>query len=378
LLFILFLLATAYQFLFLLVIFPRAKKATSLPNTSQKPTHSAPVSIILCFRNEVGRLRKYLPLLLNQDYANFEVLAINDHSTDGSSDAVTELLPRYPHLRLLTPPKPTRPGKKDALSFGIAQAQYDIFLLTDADCAPASNQWLKLMTLSMRSLSIGHQSPINLVLGFSPYRYASGWVNSFQRFETLYTAFQYIGLAKMGKPYMGVGRNLAYQRSFFEAADGFASHVYLAGGDDDLLISHHAKARRTAVCIVPSAWTWSEPATGLKDYLRRKFRHLSVGGHYPWLIKLILAGLAISHVSHYFLATTLLLVGDYYAAAISCVFLRWVAILFIYRTSLYPIGTQKSQATHYHMDNRAFLFSYPRLIINDILLVIYFHPPLAR
>ena len=190
---------------------PRGARGDNLP----------PISVIICFRNEAKRLANYLPLILEQNYPNFEVVAVNDFSIDGSAKVVTELQLSYDKLRLVQPPQPTRPGKKDALTFGIEQARHDILLLTDADCAPTSRQWISGMTAPLRD------EGVELAIGYSPYRYQRGWLNFFQRFETTYTAFQYLGLARIGLPYMAVGRNVAYRKTFFQRAGGLKSHAHL-------------------------------------------------------------------------------------------------------------------------------------------------------
>src|SRR5690606_6247461 len=97
-------------------------------------------------------------------------------------------------------------SKKFALTLGIKAAKHDWVLFCDADCRPASNQWI-------HSMSTYFQETTKIVLGYSPYVAAPGWLNRFIRLETTITAMQYIGFASAGMPYMGVGRNLAYRKS---------------------------------------------------------------------------------------------------------------------------------------------------------------------
>ena len=47
-----------------------------------------PLSVILCARNEADNLRKILPAILEQDYPQFEVIVINDASTDETEDVL--------------------------------------------------------------------------------------------------------------------------------------------------------------------------------------------------------------------------------------------------------------------------------------------------
>ncbi|MGB0177415.1 MAG: glycosyltransferase, partial [Owenweeksia sp.] len=156
-----------------------------------------PVTILVCAHNEAENLRKNLPYLLTQYYENdFEVLVINDHSTDGTAEVLNELCLPYKKLRSIdfTEEKKFK-GKKEALSFGLSHARYGHILLTDADCQPASKDWLNLMSGSFDTREV--------VLGYGGYLRESGFTNKLVRWETLQTAIQYMSLALIGRPYMG-------------------------------------------------------------------------------------------------------------------------------------------------------------------------------
>jgi cellulose synthase/poly-beta-1,6-N-acetylglucosamine synthase-like glycosyltransferase len=324
--------------------------------------------VVVCFRNEAERLARYLPLILEQEYPDFEVVAVDDHSSDASAGVIAELQERFSNLRYLRPSHPTRPGKKDALTYGIHQARHDLLLLTDADCAPASKDWIGHMTAPLAT-----DPDCELVLGYSPYRANATAVNRFQRLETTYTAFQYLGLAQRGLPYMGVGRNVAYRKAFFQRAGGLESHAHLAGGDDDLLISHHASAAHTAIVIDPAAWTISDPASSWGDYWRRKRRHVGVGIAYPLLPKLLIGGLAVSHLLFYGLALWLLLSGFQIPrsrlSGSSWVMLliaaRWVAVVWVY-------GWRSARKEDSSFPLRKPLALLLNIILFDIGLVAYY------
>ena len=295
----------------------RACATSSRALATPPPPAAPPVSVIVCFRNEATHLEATLRALLSQDYPAFEVLAVDDNSTDASAAIVRYLQRGNANLRLLQP-GPTRPGKRDALAAGIQAASHSLLLLTDADCTPASDRWLRLMTAP---LTQGKE----LVLGCSPYRYAPGPLAWWQRFEATYTVLQYQGLARRGLPYMGVGRNLAYHRDFFVRSGGFTQPADLAGGDDDLLVNRAARPAHTACVTDPTAWTYSEPTPTLGSYLRQKWRHQSAGAQYRPLHRWLLAGLALTHGLFYLLGTYLLLTGVW--VALLCYLARAAAVL---------------------------------------------------
>ena len=241
---------------------------------------TAPVSVVVCARNELDNLRRLLPLLLQQDYpAGFEIVLVDDRSHDDTYLYAQQLAQYYPgKVRLVTvgsTPDGFAP-KKYALTLGIKAARHVRLLFTDADCIPATNQWLRLM---QRGFSAGGGA--DLVLGFSAYAEAPGFLNRLIRYETLLTAAQYLSFAWRGWPYMGVGRNLAYTRGCFTATKGFASHIRQLSGDDDLLVQDAVRQRqRVAVVAEAPAHTLSVPATTWRGWWRQKRRHLSAGRAY--------------------------------------------------------------------------------------------------
>lgn len=290
-----FILATAIQIYFWLVIF---RKLSSLPPTKYSQSSDAPppnVSVIICAKNEAENLKKNLPRILNQNYRSFEVIVVNDNSTDNTKDILLEFIINNPILCVVDlQDKPaTMIGKKYALAKGIQAAQNEILLLTDADCAPSSLDWINQMQKNING-------PIEIGLAYGPYFSHPGFLNKFIRFETIYTAIQYMSFALAGKPYMGVGRNLIYKKSLFEKVGGFKKHENLASGDDDLFINAAAHAQNTTIITHPDTFMYSEPKRNWKTFFRQKSRHLTTGKHYTNQNKLLLGLISLSHFIHFF------------------------------------------------------------------------------
>ena len=95
----------------------------------------------------------------------------------------------------------------------------------------------------------------------------------------------YLGYASIGKPYMGVGRNLAYSREVYLSVSGFASHHHVPCGDDDLFVQEAASAKNVAICAHPEAYTYTEPKHTWSAWYRQKLRHLWAGKFYAPTIR---------------------------------------------------------------------------------------------
>jgi glycosyltransferase involved in cell wall biosynthesis len=287
-LFSLFFISVAVQLYFILFVF---NKINRVDVDAKSPTKPFGITVIVCAWNELENLKELLPQLNNQDYKTFEVIIVDDRSWDGSYDYLLMECTEYQKVRFLRIEKTPDhlSSKKYALTLGIKSAKYDTVLLTDADCRPQSNQWIKEMAACMTSEK-------EIVLGFSPYFKSKGFLNNLIRYETFITALQYFSFALVGVPYMGVGRNLMYRKSLFLKNKGFAKHTNIVGGDDDLFMNDVATAENTAICLNPDAFMYSVPKTTWETWYRQKTRHLSVSKYYKLQNKILLGGLATTQI----------------------------------------------------------------------------------
>ena len=271
-----------------------------------------PVSVIVSARNEERNLIELVPIILEQDYPQFELIVINDSSWDDTMSVLKAFTLRYSNLHIVTidEEKQHMQGKKFAITLGIKAAKYERILLTDADCRPKSNQWIREMA---SGLSDKHQ----IVLGYSPYQSQPGWLNKMIRFDTLGIGSFYLGAAKIGSPYMGVGRNLAYQKELFFRVGGFKNHFRLASGDDDLFVNQVATSSNTMVIAAPSAQTLSFPKDTWNNWFKQKRRHFTTSPYYKvahrrllgmWPLTYIL--LVSAMVLSYWAPATILVTGS--------------------------------------------------------------------
>jgi cellulose synthase/poly-beta-1,6-N-acetylglucosamine synthase-like glycosyltransferase len=235
------------------------------------------VSVIVVARNEHDNLIHLLPILLEQNYpVEYEVIVANDNSTDDTFWLLKTAAQAFDHLKVVTvnhTPAGIHP-KKYAITLAVKAARYEKLILTDADCRPSSSNWLASIASRFNDKQI--------VLGYSPYMIRSGFLNRLIRYETLYTAMQYLSSALWGHPYMGVGRNLAYTKNLFLNNKGFHKFQRVVGGDDDLFINSVATAQNTTVAIGTDTLVHSLPKTTWREWWQQKRRHLSVGKYYHW------------------------------------------------------------------------------------------------
>ncbi|MCP3927794.1 MAG: glycosyltransferase [Bacteroidetes bacterium] len=297
-----FIISSLIQFGFWITVFSRLAFYKEKEDENKKK-EDEPVSVVICAHNEEKNLKKNLPHILNQSYRSFEVIVVNDHSTDNTEKVLLEFKHKNPILRIINfYNKNKTVGKKAALSKGIEAANHNILLLTDADCRPAGPNWiLKMQGHLKENKTIG--------LGYGPYEQRKGGLNRFIRFETVYTAVQYFSFALLGLPYMGVGRNLIYRKDHYFQVGGFSKHRHLASGDDDLFINEVAHERNTKIILDKDTFVYSDPKTDWKGYYRQKSRHLSTGTSYRKVHQILLGLLSASHILHYVAGVILLILN---------------------------------------------------------------------
>ena len=299
-LFITFIVIVCIQFIYYIFIYGSFSFYKNIPF---KNNFNQPISILICAKNDAKNLAENLPSFLKQRYSNFELILINDCSNDNTLK-VMEQFKKESEISIkivdVSANEQFWGSKKYALTLGIKAASHEHLLFTGADCKPVSENWISEMATSF---SNEHQ----LVLGYGAYKkIKKSFLNKLIRFETLLTAIQYFSYSKIGIPYMGVGRNLAYTKSLFFSVNGFAKHMKIKSGDDVLFINQVATKQNTTNCISLNSFTESNPKTTFKEWIQQKRRHISTASYYKPLHKFLLGIFYSSQLLFWILSCILL------------------------------------------------------------------------
>jgi glycosyltransferase involved in cell wall biosynthesis len=291
-----FILVTLVNILFFIGYFSFASAKESSSN------YSPSVSVIICAKNEAENLKKFIPFILEQNYSEFELILVNDASIDDTLE-VMEYFKETDHRVQLVNVQNNEAfwgKKKYALTLGIKKAKNAMLLFTDADCKPESDMWISEMASSFTQDK-------SIVLGYGGYLKNKGsFLNKLIRYETLLTAIQYFSFAKWGIPYMGVGRNLAYTAKEFYNQNGFATHLHIRSGDDDLFVNQAGTNKNTAIAFQKSSITRSVAKESFADWVLQKRRHISTANFYKKKHKFLLATFYASQIGFWILLLFLL------------------------------------------------------------------------
>jgi glycosyltransferase involved in cell wall biosynthesis len=360
-LFVAFILVTTVQIIYYLFVFGKFSFAKSQTGVLKQ----IPISVIVCAKNEEENLKKNIPLLLQQNYSNFEILIIDDASSDDTLAIIEQFERENPTIIKVVKVINNEAfwgNKKFALTLGIKSANKEYLLLTDADCYPNSKNWLAEMSASFTEQK-------TIVLGYGAYeKVESSFLNKLIRFETLLTAIQYFSWAKLGKPYMGVGRNLAYKKEEFYNANGFVHHMKIRSGDDDLFINEAATKKNTTINFNPDSFTYTEAKTSFKDWILQKRRHVSTAKYYKSFDQFQLGLFYTSQLLFFIFAIALLAFQFQWITVLALVVVRYITSWVIFYKS----------ATKLQEKDLMLLFPFLEIILIFIQLNIFFKNSISK
>ncbi len=288
------------------------------------------ISVVICAKNEAENLKRFLPSIINQEYSEFQIVLINDASYDDTLLVMEDFASKHDNIKIVDVKNNEAfwANKKYALTLGIKAAKYQHLLFTDADCEPKSKHWIQ----EMSSHFDGEKT---IVLGYGAYqKIKNSFLNKLIRFETVLTAMHYLSLTKLGLPYMGVGRNLAYTKDDFFNTNGFMSHMHIKSGDDDLFINQVANAKNTVISLTPESFTVSVPKETFSSWIVQKKRHITTAKHYKATHKIILSLYYLSQASFWLLALILLIFLFQWKIVVALIAFRFLAqYVIFYKTT---------------------------------------------
>ena len=232
-------------------------------------------SIVVPVRNEGTEIGSLLEDLQKQDYPEdqYEIIIVNDHSTDHTAEVVNSYATRYASIRLIEL-EAGEYGKKSAIEKGVRQAQYEIIVSTDGDCR-ASSGWLGHI------LTAFGRPGTRMVAGPVLLEPDSGFFQAMQSLEFLSLMGVSGGSAGLGSPIMCNSANLAYLR------EDFLSYLKngqnrSASGDDMFLMLWLKKEKSGSIRYItsPEAVIRTLPANSLYTLMMQRFRWASKSRFY--------------------------------------------------------------------------------------------------
>ena len=262
-------------------------------NDSPAPSsNNLSFSVLIAARNEENNIAACLNAVLHQTIptCQYEIIIVNDRSTDSTQSIVQDFVEQYPHISLINlmeVPAAISP-KKYAISCGYALSKNEIIAVTDADCI-VPEHWLA-------SISHYMAEGVGLVQGITTYSRPDGINDLLFGIQALdFVSHGVIAAAAMGAglPINGNANNMAYRRRAFEDCNGYAGVRGVVSGDDDLLLQKiwHSKKWRVRFMAAATAAVVTAPCLSWQAVFEQRKRWASKTVHYTMKQRLFLSGI---------------------------------------------------------------------------------------
>ena len=246
-------------------------------------TFKQKLSIVIAAKNEEKNINSLLNSLekLNYPKENFEVIIIDDNSTDKTTELIQSRISDKNNFALIIADKKKFEGKKGALTIGIENAKNNFIVITDADCKPETN-WLNAIA---GGLDYGY----DFVFGVAPIQTGKKLVEQLSAFENLRNTYLTIAAVGFNIPYSAAARSFAFRKTSFERIGGYSNTTETLSGDDDLLIREAIKHKMLIGTVIePDALVYSAAPKSFDEYFKQKKRHLQTSFHYLFKQKIFL------------------------------------------------------------------------------------------
>jgi len=263
-------LSSIFLFFSLRLLYNKYNILTSYLTTAPVTSGEIGLSLVLCTHGQAPRIQGYLEKIILQDYSLFEIILVCKNSPKDILDALHVLSSQHSMITVINITDKELPfkEKKQALNMGISRAKYEWIVTIDDDCYPFSDNWLSSINRHSQHLQA------DLLLGLSPYISQSSLLNQWVRYDALQTAINYTYHTLIGKPFMGVGRNMAFKKELWSEAY-LKEYELLGSGDATTLIQFYRTKKRVSIFLYPVVYSF--PIENFSSWIKQKLRHIRNG-----------------------------------------------------------------------------------------------------
>jgi len=223
------------------------------------------ISVVVACRNEAENLPTLLETLKNQSLKSFQLILIDDHSTDATYRIMTQADKEFHNILVL---KSENYGKKQALKTGIENAANDLIVTTDADCSPTP-QWLETL------IQFHEKTKSDLIIGPVAIYPAQTLFEKMQQLEFQSLVSSGAGAAGIGKPIICNGANLVFNKQNW--LDNFENLQTASNSGDDVFLLHSIKIQNGKINFLKSkeAIVNTKPCNSINSFFNQRQRWAS-------------------------------------------------------------------------------------------------------
>jgi biofilm PGA synthesis N-glycosyltransferase PgaC len=252
-------------FLYILLLIVLAIGWRIAMKQKQSGDESSMISVIVPVRNEGENIGNLLEGLIAQTHTHFEVIVIDDHSTD----ATVEIAKSFAGQSVRLIPNHGS-GKKAAIATGISVSLGSIVVTTDGDCSVCKN-WLVSIHRAFKDETVA------MVVGAVSLRDEGRFFSTLQSIEFASLIGSGAATLALGKPSMCNGANLAFRKTVFYEVHGYEGGVHIPTGDDEFLMRKVAAVYPGGIAFVNDADSvvTTLPQPDVRSFVHQRLRWAS-------------------------------------------------------------------------------------------------------
>jgi len=314
----------AALFVILLIFYLGIFSSVAFSKPHESNAKRIPVSVLVYAKNNENELRNLLPILLNQNYHQFELVLINNASTDGTLHLMKEYALMYPNIKVVDVVNNEAfwGSKKYALTLGVKASTYEYLVSIDADKKIHSNNWLVYFT-SYFTLNK------TVVLGTSFYTKQNGFFNKKFRFSHAMQQLQALSWSKLGKPFSLNAHQIAFKKEDFYKTNGFIKHMQKPLFTNEFFINDVATTKNTTICEQNDAMIEVTPLSNKEHSIFRK-QQLELLSNFPSGIAFKIKIFNFIQVLFFLVALASFIAFEYWYVTMAILALRYILFWFIF------------------------------------------------
>lgn len=224
-----------------------------------------PISVIVYARNQAEEVKRLLPNLVNQNYHDYELVLVDNASSDETLDIFKEYAQMFSNIRLCRVENNEAfwNNKKYAQTLAIKASKNEYLLFIDAEQNIDNEFWI----ISMASNFTFNKT---IILGPSQFKKIKGFFNKMIRFDSVITQLHSFAWTNYGYPFSYFSKNIGYKKEEFYKVNGFITHMNNRLGEREFFINEASKSKNTTYTISKNAFVYLEPITKLNEWQTKK------------------------------------------------------------------------------------------------------------
>lgn len=224
-----------------------------------------PISVIVYARNQAEEVKRLLPNLVNQNYHDYELVLVDNASTDETLDVFKEYAQMFSNIRLCRVENNEAfwNNKKYAQTLAIKASKNEYLLFIDAEQNIDNEFWI----IAMASNFTFNKT---IIIGPSMFNKVKGFFNKMIRFDTTFSQLHSFAWTNYGSPFSYNSKNIGYKKEEFYKVNGFITHMNTRLGERELFINEAAISKNTTYTISKNAFVYLEPITKLNEWQKKK------------------------------------------------------------------------------------------------------------